>query len=169
MLAAGILALAACRDAPRPSRDEHSALPPALHGLALIQSVSGEEAAGLIAGLHPGPIAPAASEVGFYAAGSERAVLYVSRFAAPATAAAQLERMAATIGSGGGFAHHTVTTVGGVVLHRALGQGRAHFFFMRSAEVVWLAADATVARVALAAVLGVSVDSLPDALPEPGS
>jgi hypothetical protein len=154
--------LAACQGAPRPSPGESSALPPTLHGLTLVRSVSGEDARDLIAQLHPGPLAPAASEVGFYAAGPERAVLYVTRFPSADLAQAQLDRMAATIGHGrGGFGHHTEATVGDIVVHRALGQGRAHFFFTRNSEVVWLAADDAVARMALAALLGLSVDSLP--------
>jgi hypothetical protein len=100
--------------------------------------------------------------VGFYASGDDRAVLYLSRFPDADTARAQLASMAAMIGRGrSGFGHHAETEIGGTVVHAVLGQGRAHFFFARDREVVWLAADPAVARPALAELLGVAVDSIP--------
>jgi hypothetical protein len=158
---AALIALASCGGTP-PSDRETRALPDSLNGLALIQSAAGEDAQRLIASLHPGPLAPAESDVGFYASDDERAVLYVSRFPSADTAQAQLSLMSAMIGRGrAGFGHHTETEIGGTVVHAALSQGRAHFFFTRNREVVWLAADPETARGALGQLLGVSVDSLP--------
>jgi hypothetical protein len=156
-----VLALASCGGTPPPD-GETRALPDTLSGLALTRSVSGEEAQGLIAYLHPGPPAPAESEVGFYASDGERAVLYVSRFPSADTARAQLSLMSAMIGRGrAGFGHHTETEIGGIVVHAALSQGRAHFFFTRDRDVVWLAADPELARAALAELLDIPLDSLP--------
>jgi hypothetical protein len=156
-----LLVLTGCGGTP-PSGGESPTLPDTLGGLALTQNVSGGEAQTLIAYLHPGPLAPAESDVGFYASEGERAVLYVSRFPSADTAQAQITLMSAMIGRGrGGFGHHTETDIGGTVVHSALSQGRAHFFFARDREVVWLAADPETARGALAQLLGVPVDSLP--------
>ena len=160
-IVAALIALASCGGTP-PFVVGRPTLPDSLDGLALTQSASGEEAQRLIASLHPGPLAPAESEVGFYASGDDRAVLYVSRFPSADTAQAQLRLMSAIIGRGrAGFGHHTETEIGGTVVHAALSQGRAHFFFTRDREVMWLAADPETARGALAQLLGVPADSLP--------
>jgi hypothetical protein len=130
--------------------------------MSLIESVSGDEAQNLISQLHPGPLAPAESQVGFYAAGDDRAVLYLSRFAEADSARAQLEMMSAMIGRGrAGFGHHTEIDMAGTVVHAVVGSGRMHFFFTRQNELVWLAADPALARAALAELLGVEVESMP--------
>lgn len=162
-----LLLLAACGGQQPPVADE-AALPSALLDLALIERVSGDDARTLIAHLHPGPLAPAESDVGFYASDAYRAVLYVSRFGSADTAYAQLAMMARLIARGrGGFGHHVESEVGGVMVHATLGQGRVHYFYSREAELVWLAADPPVARNLLAELLQVPVDSLP-AVPDPG-
>jgi hypothetical protein len=158
---APLVLLAGCAGTPAPS-DEVLALPESLHDLALVQAVSGTEAQNLIAHLHPGPLAPAESQVGFYASGENHAVLYVSRFPERPLAQAQLDAMSAAIGRGrGGFGHHTETEIGRTVVHSAVGQGRMHFFFTRDREVLWLVADAEPAREALAELLRLPLDSLP--------
>jgi hypothetical protein len=104
-------------------------------------------------------MAPAESRVGFYAAGDQRAVLYVSRYPSGDEAEAQLGQMASAIGQGrGGFGNHTQVDIGGTVVHSVVGQGRTHYFYVRDGDVVWLAADPGVSQVALAALL----DAVPD-------
>lgn len=137
-------------------------LPETLGGLALVERATGDQARDLITQLHPGPLAPAESEVGFYASGDDRAILYVSRFARADTAMAQLETMSAMIGRGrGGFGHHAEAEIAGTVVHMVMGQGRAHFFFRQDREVVWVSADPETGRGALSQLLGVAPDSIP--------
>jgi hypothetical protein len=146
----------------RPPVADSSGLPDTVGGMAKVQSVTGQEARDLIGLLHPGPLAPAESEVGFYATDADRAVLYVSRYGSADTARQQLQLMSAVIGRGrGGFGHYSETEIGGTVVHAALGQGRSHFFFTRDREVVWLAADPEPARAALADLLHLDTDSIP--------
>jgi hypothetical protein len=162
-----LLLLSACGREPPPV--QVGGLPPSVLDLNLIERAGGDPARALIARLHPGPLAPAESEVGFYGSGDRRAVLYVSRFASADTAHAQLAMMAAMIGRGrGGFGHHSEVAIGGTAVHATLGQGRAHFFYTRGAEVVWLAADPAIARPALAELLSVPLDSIPHADPSGG-
>jgi hypothetical protein len=157
---AAFIALAGCTDAP--ARDLVSVdVPDRLHGLVLVERMSGSDAQQLIALLHPGPLAPAESRVGFYAAGEQRAVLYVSRFPSEEAAAEQLGQMASAIGHGrAGFGSHTEADIGGTVVHSVVGQGRTHYFYVRDGDVVWLAADAGVAQMALTALFGTGPDSI---------
>jgi hypothetical protein len=146
---AAFILLAGCAVAP--AREASVDLPDRLDGLRLVERVSGTQARQLIARLHPGPLAPADSRVGFYQVGALRAVLYVSRFPTGEAAEEQLGRMAAVMVHGrGGFGNHIETDIGGTVVHAVVGQGRTHYFYARNGDVVWLAADPGVAEMALA-------------------
>jgi hypothetical protein len=138
-------------------------LPSRLHGLQLVESKSGDDAAGVIARLHKQDVAPRASELGIYAAEGIRAELYVSAFRTTDEAVAQFEAMVSAINNGvEGFGHHTHFDVAGRDVHIVFGNSRINYFYAQGERVTWLAVpQPAFARAAVAELLGVDVDSIP--------
>ncbi len=157
-----VIALAAgCSD--RPATEGTALLPGRLHGLQLVESKTGSEAAGVIARLHKQDVAPRASEVGVYAAEGIRAELYVSAFQNADEAVAQFEAMVSAINQGvEGFGHHTHFDVAGRDVHVVFGDSRINYFYVRGERLTWLAVpQPAFARAALAELLSVEMDSIP--------
>lgn len=172
LLAGLLLATGACTGQRRPA-STGSPLPQEIHGLPLTDSATGAAAARLVDRMHDRGVAPVATWVGVYGGGSTEATLYISRYRTPAEAAAQLALMAGRIGSGTTlYGHHSETTVAGTAVHSVFGHGQVHYFFARGVDLTWLAVSPTLARLGLAVVLGVPVDSVPPVaglMPAPGA
>ncbi len=167
----GLLAVGCAGEAP-PHRAS-GPLPARLHGLALAESRSGEDAAAAIGRLHDRNVAPPESHIGFYGEEPTQLALYKSLFASAEAAQTQLEAMSTSIGAGSsGYGHHTQFEVGETDVHAVFGHGQAHYFYAHGRELVWLAAPPAMARVVLAEVLGVRTARIPELLsgpPVPGT
>ncbi len=137
-------------------------LPEQIHGLPLIESQSGGDAAQAIGSLHEESVAPTESYIGTYGPEDLRMVLYVSRFGSADDARAQLAAMSERIGSGSsGYGHHTEYHIGGIEVHAVFGQGQIHYFYARDADLTWLATPPMLSRPVLGELLGIAVDSIP--------
>jgi hypothetical protein len=129
-------------------------LPETIAGMALIKTIEGDEAAAIIDRLHHGSVATRVNAIGEYQGGGRSATFYVSLYDDPAQALRAMEDMAAVMSGGGhGFSHLMKRTAREREFYMALGQGQAHYFFAREAELVWLAVDMDVAERAVQEVL----------------
>lgn len=160
-LAALALASAGCSG--RSAAEGTELLPGQLHGLQLVESKSGVEAAGEIGRLHKQEVAPRASEIGVYEAEGISAELYVSAFNGSDDATTQFESMVNAINKGvQGFGHHTHFEAAGHDVHVVFGDARINYFYAEGEKLTWLAVQQPMfARAALAELLGVAVDSIP--------
>lgn len=150
------------REPDTPEADAGPRLPMAIHEMSLVEVTEGPEAQAILRRLHGEEVAPRASYVGRYAGGGSEAVLYLSRFEAPAVADSLVARMSDAIGLGDAeFAHHASFDVGGGPVHAVLGRGQVHFFYARGPDVTWLSIDRTAARLGLAELLRTKEDRLP--------
>jgi hypothetical protein len=139
-----------------------SPLPDAIHGLALIESHSGSEAAEILVEMHGAEVVPPENYIGHYGTEDMGAVLYVSRFETGAAADSFLVAMATRIGPGSsGFGHHSSFTAVDHLVHMVFGHGQVHYFYADAEDLVWLAADPRIARTALAELLETATDSIP--------
>jgi hypothetical protein len=144
------LALAGCGARPE--------IPEALAGLPRGHVVEGREALASITRLHGKSIRARDGYVAHYEGDGGVAMLYVTRAWLTPLATRQVARMADGIERGranaeGQFTHLRAREQDGVTLYSALGLGQVHYFYRSGATVVWLAADAPVARQALADTL----------------
>jgi len=163
------LALAAVACADRSAEVGSALLPAQLHGLQLVESHSGEEAEGIIARLHKGDMAPAQTEIGIYGSEGMRAELYISVFNNSQDATSQFESMVDGIMAGvPGFGHHTHFQVDEQDVHMVFGDGRVNYFFCAGERLSWLGANPLIARAAIAELLEVDLDLIPE-LPGMGS
>lgn len=154
VLAAGCAGEAADGDA--------SPLPASIHGMALVESLSGSEATEILSELHGADIVPAENHIGHYGSEQVGAVLYVSRFAGAAAADSFLVAMAGRIDAGStGFGHHASFDAAEHQVHMVVGHGQVHYFFAEGRDLVWLAVDPPIARPALAELLQTRTDSIP--------
>lgn len=165
-------AVAACSDPDAgrpPDRGSAGATPPPvlpmkIHEMPLVEVTVGPEARGLIGRLHRADVAPATSYVGRYRGGGWEAVLYVSRFSAAGQADSLVLEMDRAIRAESGespFAHHARFPVADMMVHTVHDRRRAHFFFARGSEVLWLGIDRRMARVGLSELLEVEREQLP--------
>lgn len=128
--------------------------PESLAGLKLVHATAGKEALEQINRLHGKEVGAQAAYVAHYESDGAVAMLYATQASSTAEARRQLEQMSARIQRGATpFSDHKTSREGGITLHSALEQGQAHYFYRRDASVLWLAADAAVARQALSALL----------------
>ena len=146
-LAALAFLLAACAAPP--------AIPPALGGLPRTHALQGGDALREINRLHGKSIPSRDGFVAHYERDGAVAMLYVSQAYLGPIARWQLSRMVKGIERGAGnvegrFTHLKVREQEGLTLYSALGLGQIHYFYRSGATIVWLAADPTVARQALA-------------------
>lgn len=161
LTAAVALSLLACTGGEE-AGDPTIPLPEQIHGLQLAESRSGTDAAAQLERMHELDVAPTESVIGFYGPKDMRAVLYVSRFASPEEAGAQLIAMSSGIGSGSsGYGHHQRQDVADYQVHVVFGQGQVHYYWAKNRDLIWLAIPPALARAALAEVLGVALDDVP--------
>src|SRR3972149_7077667 len=126
-------------------------VPRDLAGLPLAHAQQGAEARAQIERLHGKSMPMREGFVAHYGSASPAAMLYVSRAQTDTLAKQQVEQMTARIrASTGPFTHLREATRFGLIVYSALGQGQVHYYFRSGATVVWLAADALIAREALA-------------------
>ena len=130
-------------------------VPPSLAGLPLTHTTQGAEALAEIGRLHGKRILLRDAWVAHYERNAAVAMLYVSRSHLGPVARWQFSRMVDGIGRGaanteGRFTHLKARTEAGIPLYSALGLGQVHYFYRSGPAIVWLAADAEVAREALA-------------------
>lgn len=129
-------------------------LPQSIAGMALVRDMDGAEAAAIIDRLHHGTVATRANAIGEYEGGGRYATYYVSLYDEPGQAVQAMEDMVAVMSGGGhGFSHLMKRNAPDREFYMALGQGQAHYFFARDAELVWLAVDMEVAEEAVKEVL----------------
>ncbi len=158
-----ILALAAAACSDRPATKDSGLLPAQLHGLELVESHSGEEAAGMIARLHKQGMAQAETEIGIYGSEEMRAELYVSVFQNADDAAAQFEAMVDAITAGvPEYGHHTHFDVAERDVHIAFGDGRINYFYAEGDQLTWLGANPAIARAAIAEILDIDANLIPE-------
>lgn len=152
--------------------------PMSLHGMPVTSVATGTDAETAIRRLHGGDVASQASYLAQYEGGGATATLYLSRFDSPTHAASIATDMSLALGPDNPvFAHHERFDVDTVSVHAVVGQGQAHFFFARGPDVIWLAVDYDMARIALADLLDVPMSLVPgglvvggiDILPSPDS
>ncbi len=126
-------------------------VPRELAGLPLAHSRQGAEARAEIEQLHGKAIPITDGYVAHYGTQPPVAMLYVSQAQNEGVARRQVERMTSRIrASDRPFHHLRESTRFGMTVYSTLGQGQVHYYFRRGATVVWVAADPTVARPALA-------------------
>lgn len=126
-------------------------VPSEVAGQPLAHVHQGAEARAEVERLHGKNIGMRDGFVAHYGGGSSAAMLYVSQAQSEAVARQQVEQMTARIRSSTGpFTHLRESTRFGLTVYSALGQGQVHYYFRSGAAVVWLAADASIARDALA-------------------
>jgi hypothetical protein len=133
-------------------------IPEALAGLTRTHAEEGGEALASITRLHGKAVRARDGFVAHYEGDGGVAMLYVTRAWVTPLATWQISRMAEGIERGranaeGRFTHLRSREQDGVTLYSALGLGQVHYFYRSGATVVWLAADARVARQALADTL----------------
>ena len=153
-LAACLLCFMAVTGGAKAEPAEALSLPQTIAGMELVRTIEGDEAAAIIDRLHHGSVATKANAIGEYEGGGRLATCYVSFYEEPGQAVRAMEDMAAVMSGGGhGFSHLMKRTAGGREFYMALGQGQAHYFFAKGAELFWLAVDMEVAEDAVKQVL----------------
>lgn len=124
--------------------------PKTVGALQLVHALRGKEALQAIDRLHGKGLAGTDGYVAHYERDGLVAMLYVSRAARSSMTGAQIEKMATGIRSGKTpFFHLKSSERNGTTVYSALGEGQIHYFYRRGADVIWLAADPSVAREAV--------------------
>jgi hypothetical protein len=137
-------------------------LPESIHGMPLVESHSGSEAADILVEMHKAEVVPPENFIGHYGTEEMGAVLYVSRFETEAAADSFLVAMATRIGPGSsGYGHHGSFDAADHFVHMVFGHGQVHYFYAEAEDLIWLAVDARLARPALAELLQTATDSIP--------
>ena len=133
---------------------ESPPIPETIAGMELIELVDGEEAAAIIDRMHRGNVATRANFIARYQGQTGTATYYVSLYDDPLLAVGDMEEMAWIMGrEGHGFSHLMRRSKAETPFYMALGQGQAHYFFARDLELIWLAADLSIAEQALEEIL----------------
>ncbi len=159
LVAAVPLLVAACRG----EREASSPLPAQIHNMQLAATHEGDEATQVLESLHGRPVGSEQSWVGIYGPMDMATAVYVSRFGTADDAASEMEAMVARIDSGAtGFGHHTYFERSGRMVHSVFGQGQVNYFYQQDDELWWLGAHPMIARMAVAELLGLLPDSIPE-------
>lgn len=128
--------------------------PSSLDTLRLGHALRGDEARREIRRLHGKRIPFEDAVVAHYEGPAGVVMLYISEARDAITAQRQIEKMTELIRNGGGpFTHLRERMHDGVAVFSTLGQGQVHYYFRLGTRVIWVAADAMVARRALADAL----------------
>ncbi len=115
---------------------------------------SGAEAAGIIDRMHHGRVATGNDYIVRYEGNGNSSTLYVSVYENNDMAVSAMEDMARVMRkTDHDFNHFMKRMVRDRVVYMALGQGQAHYFFVRDKDLIWLAVDTEVAEQALEDVL----------------
>jgi hypothetical protein len=127
-------------------------LPSALAGLPATVHLTGGEAVATVRDLHLGDVPVDAAEVVDYGGG--RLVVWVSWSDQPADAL--VDQMTMAIARGGTPFSTPRPSGAGEGVWATVGNGQTHLYFARDGAVWWLAADAELARAAVAELLEVA-------------
>ena len=134
--------------------------PVSLGDLKLLHASHGKEALEEINRLHGKDIGAKAGYVAHYENEGAAAMVYVAEASSTDQATRQIDQMRARIQRGDTpFSGLKTLTAAGTTLYSVLGQGQTHYFYRQEANVLWLAADAPVAKQSLAALVGPSTTS----------
>lgn len=134
--------------------------PKSLGDLKLLHASQGTEALQEINRLHGKDLSAEGGYVAHYEKEGAAAMVYLAQASSPAQAALQINQMRARIQRGDTpFSGLKTLTAAGTTLYSVLGQGQTHYFYRQEANVLWLAADAPVAKQSLAALVGLSTTS----------
>ncbi|PTN33933.1 hypothetical protein [Desulfonatronum sp. SC1] len=129
-------------------------IPLSIAGMTLINLLDGAEAAKIIDRMHHGDVATQANFIAKYQGAPGSATYYVSLYDDPQRAMKDMEEMGRIMGKEGhGFSHLMRRTREEIPFYMALGQGQAHYFFVRDIELIWLAVDVDIAEQALEEIL----------------
>ncbi len=111
---------------------------------------SGAEAARIIDRMHHGKVATGNDYIVNYEGKGNSSTLYVSVYDSNDRAVSAMEDMARVMReTEHGFHHFMRRTVRDRVVYMALGEGQAHYFFVRDKELIWLAVDTEIAEPSL--------------------
>lgn len=128
--------------------------PGTLGDLKLLHASQGREALQEINRLHGKDIGAKAGYVAHYEKQGAGAMVYVAEASSTDQATRQIDQMRARIQRGDTpFSGLKTLTAAGTTLYSVLGQGQTHYFYRQEANVLWLAADAPVAKQSLAALV----------------
>lgn len=128
--------------------------PGSLGDLKLAHASQGKEALEEINRLHGKDINAKAGYVAHYEKQGTAAMVYLAEASSTDQAARQIGQMRARIQRGDTpFSGLKTLTADGTTLYSVLGQGQTHYFYRQEANVLWLAADAAVAKQSLAALV----------------
>lgn len=159
MVTATAFTVGACT---RASDEAATPLPPQIHGLELQAAHAGDEAARILEGLHGKPVGASQTWVGIYGPMEMASALYLSRYDTPEAAQTDFDRMVQAIDAGTAqFGHHSWFNRGGHMVHSAFGQGGINYFWVDGTDIWWLGVYPPIARMAVAELLGIPVDSIP--------
>jgi len=125
-----------------------------LGDLKLLHALQGKEALREITRLHGKEVGGKGGYVAHYEKDGAVAMLYLTQASPAARAASQLKQMSDRIKGGSSPFHHLKESrQRNITVYSALRQGQIHYFYQRDSSVLWLAADAPVAKQTLAALL----------------
>jgi len=159
MVTATVFTMGACAGA---NDEAATPLPSQIHGLELQATHAGAEAARILEGLHGKPVGAEQSWVGIYGPMEMASALYLSRYESAEVAQTDFDRMVAGIDAGTAqFGHHTWFNRSGHMVHSAFGQGGINYFWMDGTDIWWLGVYPPIARMAVAELLGIPGDSIP--------
>jgi cytochrome c-type biogenesis protein CcmI len=133
--------------------------PGALGDLKLLHASRGKEALEEINRLHGKELGAKAGYVAHYEKEGAAAMIYLAEASSADEAARQVDQMRTRIQRGDTpFSGLKTLTAGKTTLYSVLGQGQTHYFYRKEASVLWLAADAPVAKQSLAALVSLSTN-----------
>lgn len=136
---------------PQERAKEAQPLPDHLGPVRLVETVEGPAAMAQVAKLHGKDIALANAYVGHYEEEGARATVYVSISRTRSDAASLYKLMTVKIGKGNAVftGLRKATTTNGLEGYSLQGMGQEHFYYLKDKEVVWVAADPTIAGAVL--------------------
>jgi len=158
--------LAASCQQPRSATTELPELPHELHGLELVEVLTGDQAREEIRHMHGKMVASDATQIGMYRTGDLRAVLFMSRFGTASDAESHASAMAERIGHGTeGFERYVTFDVHRTEVHSVAGHGQQHYFYVNDADLVWVSVSPMLGRPVLAELLHVDLEDIPRIVP----
>ena len=100
--------------------------------------LDGQQAQSVVNTMHPTPVTPTTSWVGYYGGGIG-ITIYASKFASPAEAQSALDGMRAGIAKeNSGFSEPTTRVVAKQNGFHTEGVNKQHFFFVRNSWLIWI-------------------------------
>jgi hypothetical protein len=134
------------KNGPAAATPTQTAIPAALGGLPLVETITGDAGVAQTNRLHGLDVGLDRGYVAQYAGSGSRATMWVGWAESEAAAQALVDRMTAKIGPGHPiFQDLQALSFGQRTVFAATGQGQQHFYFHSGSAVVWIAVDGAVA------------------------